>query len=446
MIFLDARVDDLRFLGRRFPARDELTEQIVADIIADVEQRGDEALLESARKFDAPGLTSLLVTQEEIESAVVSPDLDAALDVVISRVRRFHSAQAAVLREPTQWRDGGYQWWLSENRPANAIATHFKEDSASRVGQRYVALNSAGVYAPGGRAAYPSSIYMNAIPAIEAGVPSITVCTPARLDGTLIPAQLVVLRKLGITRVAKVGGAAAIAAMAIGTESVPRVDKIAGPGNRWVNAAKRQLWGRVGLDGYAGPSEVAVVADETSRPEWAAADLITQIEHAPDNIAFLITWDDNVRKAIVNEITRQIASSPSINTLRESAAHSYAILVESRAQAAEILDLIAPEHASLAVANPEEFLGQVRNAGCILLGDYSPESAGDYVAGPSHTLPTSGAARWQNPVSVLDFIKVQSIIRMSEAELLKLGPAGEQLAQTEEFPAHAAGFSVRWKQ
>jgi histidinol dehydrogenase len=245
--------------------------------------------------------------------------------------------------------------------------------------------------------------------------------------------------------VAKVGGAAAIAAMAIGTESVPRVAKIAGPGNRWVNAAKRQLWGRVGLDGYAGPSEVAVVADESSHVEWAAADLITQIEHAPDNVGFLVTWNEEVRQAIADAVERQIENAPRADTLRESAGQSYAILAESRAQAAEILDLIAPEHATLAVENPEEFLGRIRNAGCILLGDYSPESAGDYVAGPSHTLPTSGAARWQNPVSVLDFIKVQSIIRMSEAELRKIGPAAEALAIAEEFPAHRTGISARWK-
>jgi len=445
MIFLDARVDDLSFLGRRFPARDEASERIVAEIIADVEQRGDAALVDSARKFDSPDLTSLLVTAEEIETARVSPELDAALDTAITRVRRFHASQAAVLREPTQWRDGGYQWWLSTDRPANAIATHFKEEPGARVGQRYLALDSAGIYAPGGRAAYPSSIFMNAIPALEARVGSVTVCTPARPDGSLIPAQLVVLRKLGISRVAKVGGAAAIAAMAIGTESVPRVAKIAGPGNRWVNAAKRQLWGRVGLDGYAGPSEVAVVADESSHVEWAAADLITQIEHAPDNVGFLVTWNEEVRQAIADAVERQIENAPRADTLRESAGQSYAILAESRAQAAEILDLIAPEHATLAVENPEEFLGRIRNAGCILLGDYSPESAGDYVAGPSHTLPTSGAARWQNPVSVLDFIKVQSIIRMSEAELRKIGPAAEALAIAEEFPAHGAGISVRWK-
>ena len=445
MIFLDARVDDLSFLGRRFPPRDDESERIVAEIIADVERRGDAALLDSARKFDSPNVDSLLVTAAEIEAAKVSADLDAALDLAIDRVRRFHAAQAAVLREPTQWRDGGYQWWLSEDRPANAIAAHFKEESGARVGQRYMALTSAGIYAPGGRAAYPSSIYMNAIPALEAGVSTVTVCTPARPDGTLIPAQLVVLRKLGISRIAKVGGAAAIAAMAIGTESVPRVDKIAGPGNRWVNAAKRQLWGRVGLDGYAGPSEVAVLADRASHVEWAAADFLTQVEHAPDNVGFLITWDAEVRQAISDAIARQIEQAPRADTLRESVRHSYAILTESRAQAAEILDVIAPEHATLAVENPEEFLGKIRNAGCILLGEYSPESAGDYVAGPSHTLPTSGAARWQNPVSVLDFIKVQSIIRMSESELRKVGPAGEELASAEEFPAHRAGISVRWK-
>jgi len=446
MIFLDARRDDVSFLGNRFPHRDAEAERIVAQIIDDVRERGDAALLESARRFDAPELDQLIASEQEIAAAQVGPELDAALDLAIENVRRFHAAQASVILEPTQWRDGGHQWWLSEGKPKEAIAAHFREDSAiGRVGQRILPLGRAGIYAPGGRAAYPSSIYMNAIPAQAAGVPEVTVCTPARADGQLIPAQSVVLRKLGISQAAKVGGAAAIAAMALGTESVPRVDRVAGPGNRWVNEAKRQLWGRVGLDGYAGPSEVAVVVDAMANPTWAAADLLTQIEHAPDNIGFLVGWDQTVLDAVQAEIARQIESAPRREILTESISRSYVIVADSMAHAAEIVDLIAPEHVSLSVSDPEGFMAKIRNAGCILLGEYSPESIGDYIAGPSHTLPTGGAARWQNPVSVLDFVKVQSVIRLSKSELERLGPAAEQIAAAEEFPAHANGIAVRWK-
>lgn len=446
MIFLDARHDDVSFLGNRFPHRDAEAERIVAQIIDDVRERGDAALLESARRFDAPELDQLIASEQEIAGAQVSPELDAALDLAIENVRRFHAAQASVILEHTQWRDGGHQWWLSEGKPKEAIAAHFREDSGlGRVGQRILPLGRAGIYAPGGRAAYPSSIYMNAIPAQAAGVPEVTVCTPARADGQLIPAQSVVLRKLGITRAAKVGGAAAIAAMALGTESVPRVDRVAGPGNRWVNEAKRQLWGRVGLDGYAGPSEVAAVVDAMANPAWAAADLLTQIEHAPDNIGFLVGWDQTVLNAVQAEIARQIESAPRREILAESISRSYVIVADSMAHAAEIVDLIAPEHVSLSVSDPEGFMAKIRNAGCILLGEYSPESIGDYIAGPSHTLPTGGAARWQNPVSVLDFVKVQSVIRLSKSELDRLGPAAEQIAAVEEFPAHANGIAVRWK-
>ncbi len=446
MIFLDARRDDVSFLGDRFPPRDAEAERIIAQIIEDVRQRGDAALLDSARRFDAPGLNQLLAAEDELATAEVSPELDAALDVAIANVRRFHAAQASVILEPTQFRDGGHQWWLSEGKPKEAISVHFREDSPDgRVGQRILPLQRAGIYAPGGRAAYPSSIYMNAIPAQEAGVAEITVCTPARSDGQLIPAQCVVLRKLGITRAAKVGGAAAIAAMALGTESVARVDRVAGPGNRWVNEAKRQLWGRVGLDGYAGPSEVAVVVDSATNPAWAAADLLTQIEHAPDNVGYLIAWDSEILSAVQAEISLQIEQASRREILLESVSRSYALLADSLAHAAELVDLIAPEHVSLSVRDPEGFMARIRNAGCILLGEYSPESMGDYIAGPSHTLPTSGAARWQNPVSVLDFVKVQSVIRLSAAELQRLGPAAEQIAAAEEFPAHANGIAVRWK-
>jgi histidinol dehydrogenase len=284
---------------------------------------------------------------------------------------------------------------------------------------------------------------MNAIPARCARVEEVFVTTPARRDGTLHPALLYALQLAGVTRAFKVGGAAAIAALALGTETVPRVDKIVGPGNRFVNEAKRQLWGQVGLDGYAGPSEVCVLADDTANAAYAAADLLTQVEHAPDNAGFLVTLSREKMSEILAEVERQVTGAPREDTMRKAlAGESLAVVARDLGEALDLVNAIAPEHLTLAIQDPEAALAKVRNAGCVLMGEHTPESAGDYCLGPSHTLPTSGAARWQSPVNVLDFLKVQSIAHLTPRDLEPLIPVIEAFGEMEGFPAHGFGASI----
>jgi len=407
-----------RRLSHRAAVRDGETERLVAEIIDDVRHRGDAALLDSARRYDAPSLESIVVSEAEIAAAQVSADALTALQLAHDRVLDFHRQQAS--RALGDWRS----------------------DKGS-VGQRILPLSRVGIYVPGGRAAYPSSVFMNVLPARAAGVSDVLVTSPAQADGTLPDSVLVALRLAGVTRAYKVGGAAAIAALALGTESVPRVDKVAGPGNRFVNEAKRQLWGQVGVDGYAGPSEVCVIADDAASAAFAAADLLTQIEHAPDNVAFLITVSIAKRAEILAEIEAQLVGARHEDSMRVALSHSIAVVVPDLIAAADVANTIAPEHLSVAVADPDALLPLLRNAGCVLLGEHSPESAGDYVAGPSHTLPTGGAARWQSPVNVLDFVKIQSIIQLGAEELAGLIPAIDTLATLEGFPAHARGATIR---
>lgn len=431
MRVISAQEDVFAILRKRSVARDAQTQAIVAAIIEDVRHRGDAALVESARKFDAPDLTSVVVSAEEIAEAHVSePHLDA-IRVAISRIRSFHQAQLDVATAGMTPSERGWTW----KREAG---------EAAFLGQRYLPVVAAGAYVPGGNAAYPSSVMMNAIPAQVAGVERIAVTTPARRDGSLPTAVLVALREVGIHQAYKVGGAAAITALALGTESIERVDQIVGPGNRFVNEAKRQLWGQVGLDGYAGPSEVCVLADDSADAAMAAADLITQVEHAPDNAGFLIAISQAKLDEIVAEVERQIAEAPRQETIRAALANeSLAIVATDLSQAIDIVNAIAPEHLTAAIRDPEAVLGRLQNAGCVLLGEWTPESAGDYCLGPSHTLPTSGAARFGSPVNVLDFIKIQSLSRMSPASLMPLIPVIEAFGEMEGFPAHAYGATVR---
>jgi histidinol dehydrogenase len=290
---------------------------------------------------------------------------------------------------------------------------------------------------------------MNVLPAQAAKVRRVAVTTPAAKDGSLSQAVLVALRTVasaGEVQAFKIGGAAAVAALALGTETVPRVDKVVGPGNRFVNEAKRQLWGAVGLDGYAGPSEVCILADETSNAKYAAADLLTQIEHAPDNCAFLVCSDEAKLNEILAEIDGQATGAPREETLRRAlAGDSMAFLAKDRVQAIEIVNAVAPEHLGIITRDPESDMLQIRNAGCILLGEWSPESAGDFCAGPSHTLPTSGAARFGSPVNVLDFLKVQSVIRMTRDELRELTPIIETFGEMEGLPSHGRGATIRFE-
>lgn len=435
-------------LASRTIRRDEETERIVKDIINDVRRRGDDALLDNARRFDAPGLESLLVSEAELEASVHSSDglgqaEKDALNLAAIRIEDFHRAQFASLvgncvtpieyTATDHWR---HRFWFTANLKGGLL------------GQRILPLSSAGVYVPGGNATYPSSVLMNAIPAEVAGVERIVITTPARKDGSLSPAVLYAARLLKEDPIiVKVGGAAAVAALALGTESVPRVDKIVGPGNRFVNEAKRQLWGAVGLDGYAGPSEVCVLADETTNAKFAAVDFLTQIEHAPDNAGFLVCTDEAKFHEILSEIDRQVTGEEREETMRKAmAGESIAFLAKDLDEACDIVNAIAPEHLSIATKEPETAMAKIQNAGCILLGEWSPESAGDFVAGPSHTLPTSGAARFQSPVNVLDFLKLQSVIRLGKDELEAMAPAIHTFGKMEGFPLHGHGAKIRFEE
>ena len=412
---------------------DNAVRSVVEKTVNDVRTRGDVALLESARQFDSPNLGSIVTSRAEIEAARVSEPILLAIRTARTRIEAFHQAQFEALVEGWDREISGHRW-----SKVDAIE--------AQIGQRLLPVLSAGVYVPGGRAAYPSSVLMNAIPALVAGVQEIVVTTPARSDGTLDPAVLVALRELGISRVFKIGGAAAIASMAFGTASVPRVEKIVGPGNAYVNEAKRQVWGSVGLDGYAGPSEVCVLVDDSANPAWAAADLLTQIEHAPDNAGFLISTCAKNLRAVLAEIDRQLEVAPRAEIIRSALTnHSLAILAQSLDEACQIVNRIAPEHLTLAIDDPEAALAHIRNAGCVLLGEWTPESAGDYCIGPSHTLPTAGAARFGSPVNVMDFLKFQSVSKLNRNSLAALAPTIETFGKAEGFPAHANGAAIRFK-
>lgn len=433
MRWIDSRTEDpFAALAQRTAQTDEATRSIVAEILEDVRLRGDDALLDAARRFDAPGLQSVWVSEEEIASATLPEVEMSALRSAAERVLAFHWMQ--VRRLTAGWE--GPNFW----------STGGEGFKGPGVGQRLLPVESAGIYVPGGRAAYPSSVLMNTLPAVAAGVRRIVVATPARPDGTLAPGVLVALRLCGVREAIKVGGAAAIGALALGTGTLRRVDVIAGPGNRFVNEAKRQLWGTVGLDGFAGPSEVCVLTDSGTNARFAAADLLTQIEHAPDNVGFLVGTDEAKLREVLEEAEEQLAVVERRGTLRQALQNGAAFLARDETQAAEIVDAIAPEHLSVATREPERWLGRIRNAGCILLGEWTPESAGDFVAGPSHTLPTAGAARYQSPVSALSFLKLQSVIRCGRDELRELTPTIEAFGRMEGFPAHARGATIRFEE
>ena len=449
--------DVLQILRRGRIERDATLEAGVAAILADVRERGDAALLDAARRFDAPDLHTLKVTAEELETATLDRKPYEALRTALWRVRRFHIQQLEVLlgawygfstahmtdvldlgspRPPIAAR------WAIGDRP-NPDPRRFPTAPTFGVGQIVRSLDSAGIYVPGGGATYPSSVVMNATPAAVAMVGRIAVTTPARKDGTLAGAVLVALRESGANEVFKVGGAAAIAALAYGTESIARVDKIAGPGNKYVTEAKRQLWGVVGLDGYAGPSEVLVLADETARPEVAATDLLTQIEHAPDNVAYLVAVGPDVIEPILTATETLLNDAPRADIMRAALMGSFAVEARDLPEAVAVANTVACEHVSLALRDPERALRDLRHGGCVLLGETSPEAAGDYLAGPSHTLPTGGAARWQSPLNAMDFLKFQSVIGLSLEELRELAPSIAEIGALEGLPLHGGAGLMR---
>ena len=395
----------------------------VRAILSDVAARGDEALLESGRRFDCPTLESLTVTEEEIDEAIASlpPEVLETIKTCADNIAHYHRRQV---------REG-----FTERKENGCV-----------IGQRILPLERVGVYVPGGTASYPSTVLMNVIPAAIAGVPEIFVTTPAGRDGKVAAPILAAARIAGATRVFKCGGASAIAALAYGTETIPAVEKITGPGNIYVALAKREVFGRVGIDMIAGPSEILVIADETADAEYVAADLLSQAEHDRLAASILICTSLAFAEEVAAAVERQIALLPRADIARESIETNGRIaVVSSLAEAAELSNDIAPEHLELAVADPFALLPLIKSAGSVFLGSFTPESLGDYYAGPNHTLPTSGSARFASPLSVDDFIKKSSFIYYTQDAISSASVDIARFARLEGLEAHARAAEIRRK-
>jgi histidinol dehydrogenase len=406
-------------------ARREADEDVAADVAAilkAVRQGGDDAVADYTRRFDGIDLDAVgwRVDPAECRAALdgLEPQLRAALETAAERIRAFHDGQ-----RPTD-RDG-------------------TDAAGVRLGHRWNAVEAAGLYVPGGRASYPSSVLMNAIPAKVAGVERLAMVTPTP-GGRLNPLVLAAAELAGVDEVWRIGGAQAIAALAYGTGRIARVDVIVGPGNAWVAEAKRQLYGVVGIDMVAGPSEIVVVADGGNDPEWIAADLLSQAEHDPTSQSILFTDDASFADAVAAAVERQIPALATAATARASWDDFGAIItVPTLDDAIALVDRLAPEHLQLAVEDPDRLFARVRHAGSVFLGRMTPEAAGDYVAGPNHVLPTGRRARFASGLSVLDFMKRTSFIDCGERGIAAIGPAAVALAEAEGLPAHARSVAVR---
>ncbi len=394
----------------------------VARIIQDVAGRGDEALFHYTRQFDGCNLTATTVeatTAERKEAAAgVDPEDLSAMELAAGRIEKYHRHQTA----------SGYS---------------ISEEPGVQIGQRLLPLHRAGIYAPGGKAFYPSTLLMAAIPARIAGVQEIILVSPVK-DGRLNPLIAAAAEIAGVDRIFKIGGAQAVAAMAYGTESIPRVDKIVGPGNAYVAAAKKLVFGQVAIDMIAGPSEVVVIADRTAHPAFAAADLLAQAEHDEMAAAVLFTPDADLAQSVAEEVEKQLQTLPKKDIIEKSIAKYGAIIITSGiAQAVELANLFAPEHLELMVENARDVLEQVRSAGSVFLGSYTPEVLGDYTAGANHILPTEGTARFSSPLGVYDFYKRMSVLSFSEAAFEKLSSPTQHFARMEGLDAHANSVRVR---
>lgn len=400
----------------------EDVDAIVRDIIADVVRRGDAAVIDYTSRFDGMTLTAatLRVTEAEIDAALAAcpPEALAALEVARVRIEAYHRRQV----------------------PADE---RFTDEAGVTAGWRWTAIESVGLYVPGGTASYPSSVLMNAIPARVAGVPRIVMVVPTP-GGVVNPLVLAAARLAGVDEVYRVGGAQAVAALAHGTETIAPVAKIVGPGNAYVAAAKRRVFGLVGIDMIAGPSEVLVLADGNANPEWIAADLLAQAEHDTAAQSILITDSADLADAVMVAVEGQLATLPREKIARQSWDEFGAvIIVPSLAEAIGLVDRIAPEHLEIEAENAEELAAAVRNAGAIFLGQYTPEAIGDYVGGPNHVLPTARSARFASGLGVLDFLKRTSILQCTAEALHAIGPAAIQLGETEGLQAHARSVSIR---
>ncbi|MFQ5784978.1 MAG: histidinol dehydrogenase [Alphaproteobacteria bacterium] len=409
------------FLAARREPREDVS-QAVAGILADVRARGDTALIEYTRRFDRATLAAETLRVPDAELAAAAARCPAetleALELAARRIEDYHRRQ---MPADLEYRDG----------------------AGLRLGHRWTAVAAAGLYVPGGTAAYPSSVLMNALPAKVAGVERRVMVVPAP-DGRLDPLVLAAARLAGVTEVYRVGGAQAIAALAYGTETIAPVDKIVGPGNAYVAEAKRQVFGAVGIDMMAGPSEILVVADAENDPAWIAADLLSQAEHDTAAQAILMTDDADFAEAVAAAVEGHLATLPRREIAGQSwERHGAIILLPDLWAAPALVDRVAPEHLELAVAEPEALAAKVRNAGAIFLGRHTPEVIGDYVAGPNHVLPTARGARFSSGLSVLDFMKRSSLIACGPEGLAAIGPAAVALARAEGLDAHALSVAIR---
>ena len=421
----ESRQNLLDSLLKRSPGNYGQYQDTVQEIVDRVKTKGDQALFELTRKFDWEGVdaSNVKVTEAEVQEAydTIDPQLVETIRKSLKNIREYHEKQKQ------------HSWF--DTTPEGTM-----------LGQKVTPLASAGVYVPGGKAVYPSSVLMNIVPAKIAGVAHVVMCTPCNKEGKVNPAVLVAAKEAGADEVYKVGGAQAIAAMAFGTESIPKVDKITGPGNIFVALAKKAVSGFVSIDSIAGPSEILVLADETANPRYVAADLLSQAEHDEMASAILVTTS----KELAEKVSEEVDAFVKILSRKEIISKSldnygYILVAETLEDAIETVDLIASEHLEIVTKNPFEVMMKVKNAGAIFLGEYSSEPLGDYFAGPNHILPTNGTARFFSPVSVDDFIKKSSIIYYSKEALQRVHKDIEYFAKAEQLTAHANSIAVRFE-
>ena len=420
-----AREDLLRDLLKRSPDQYGAYEAQVAQILEEVREKGDEALFAYTERFDGAKLfgETVLVTEEEIREAYqkVPEQLVAVIRRALKNIEDYHAKQKQ------------YSWF--DSKPDGTI-----------LGQKVTPLKRVGVYVPGGKAAYPSSVLMNILPAKVAGVEEILMVTPPGKDGKVTPTTLVAAHEAGATAIYKAGGAQAVAALAYGTESIPKVDKIVGPGNIYVALAKKAVYGHVSIDAIAGPSEILVIADETADPRYVAADLLSQAEHDELASAILITTSQELAEAVSGEVDQFLTVLSRAEIIRKSLDnYGYILVADTMDEAVEIANEIASEHLEIQTRNPYEVMTKIRNAGAIFLGPYASEPLGDYFAGPNHVLPTNGTAKFFSPLSVDDFIKKSSVIYYSREALEPVHKDIEFFANQEQLTAHANSMKVRFE-
>ncbi len=414
-----SEIDNSEIFARQMDS--DNVEQIVADIIEDVKSNGDSALYKYAEKFDRASLSSLLVTKEEIDEAVASvePEFIRILNRAAENIRSFHQKQV---------------------RTSYIIS----EENGVVCGQRITPIDKVGLYVPGGTAAYPSTVLMDSIPAKIAGCEEVVMVSPPNSEGKINPVILAAAHVAGVDKIFKVGGAQAVAALSYGTESIPRVDKIVGPGNKFVAEAKKQVFGQVSIDMIAGPSEILIVADGETNPKYAAADLLSQAEHDKMASAVLVTDSIELAERVSAELEKQIPMLERSEIARTSIDNNGKIIVvKDLEEAIEISNEIAPEHLEICVDNPFDYLNKIKHAGSIFMGRHCPEALGDYMAGPNHTLPTSGTARFSSPLSVDDFVKKSQYTYYTKDALKNIAYDVEYFASKEGLTAHAKSAVIR---